>query len=143
MANRKAAAKKADTRRRTLRTAGKRTAATRRLRTAGVLIRFIIRLGDVNFGGGPLFHRWLPNGIQDSIQTQVEIGHLQLWFEKRGITDNGMVQFSFKRHEVDDKIVARQGRLDAGPLFGMLKLNDVTRTLMTALNATRLETPSM
>lgn len=89
---------------------------------ADLLIRFIIPLGnDADFGGGPSFHRWLPRGIEDAIETDVEFGHLQLWFERRGYTER-MVQFDFERHEVDPHIVPKQGRLDAGPLFGKLQL---------------------
>ncbi len=89
---------------------------------ADLVIRFVIPMGnDFDFGGGPSFHRWLPRGIKDAIETDVELGHLQLWFERRGFTER-MVQFDFDRHEVDPHIVAKQGRLDAGPLFGKLQL---------------------
>jgi hypothetical protein len=100
---------------------------------ACVLIRFIIRLGDVNFAGGPLFHRWLPRGIDDSIEANVEVGHLQLWFERRGYTENGMVRFSFERHDVEESIVKKQGRLDAGPLFGTLNVENVADNVMEGL----------
>jgi len=98
-----------------------------------VLIKFIIRLGEPNFSGGPLFHRWLPRGIQDSIETRVASGELRLWFERRGYTEKGMVRFDFRRNEVDDSILAKQGRLDAGPLFGTLTLQDVSGTALDVL----------
>lgn len=100
---------------------------------SAVLIKFVIRLGDPNFSGGPLFHRWLPRGIQDCIETQVAGGQLRLWFERRGYTEQGMVRFDFERREVDDSIVVKQGRLDAGPLFGMLNLDSVTSTTLDVL----------
>jgi hypothetical protein len=38
---------------------------------AGLLIKFAIRLGDsVDFSGGPLFHRWLPRGMEDAIELE-------------------------------------------------------------------------
>ncbi len=98
-----------------------------------LIIRFIIPLGnDANFGGGPSFHRWLPRGIEDAIETNVEVGHLQLWFERRGYTEN-IVQFDFERQEVDADLVSKQGRLDAGPLFGRLRLADVPNDVIDVL----------
>lgn len=131
MAQQHAAAKRAS-RTKGLQQTGKKPARKRGTKNH-VLIKFIVRLGDVNFSGGPLFHRWLPRGIQDCIETEVKVGHLQLWFERRGHTHAGMVQFTFERHEVDDTIVAKQGRLDAGPLFGMVKLENVASSLMNVL----------
>jgi len=100
---------------------------------ADLLIRFIIPLGnDADFGGGPSFHRWLPRGIEDAIETDVGVGHLQLWFERRGYTES-IVQFDFERQEVDANLVSKQGRLDAGPLFGRLRLADISNDVIDAL----------
>jgi hypothetical protein len=100
---------------------------------ADLVIRFLIQMrDDASFGGGPSFHRWLPNGIEDAIGMNIEVGQLQLWFERRGYTE-GMVHFDFERHEVDPSIVPKQGRLDAGPLFGRLHLANVPRDVADAL----------
>ena len=106
---------------------------------ADLLIKFIIRLGNnAGFGGGPLFHRWLPQASESAIDVRVETGHLQLWFERRGYTDNNMVRFSFERHEVDDSIVQKQGKLDAGPLFGRLRITNVSSGDLDVLRHDRI-----
>jgi len=87
---------------------------------------------DADFGGGPSFHRWLPRGIEDAVEMDLEIGHLQLWFERRGYTE-GIVRFDFERHEVDPHIVPKQGRLDAGPLFGRLHLTKAPNEIIDVL----------
>src|SRR6266851_580548 len=98
-----------------------------------LIIQFIIPMGNnANFSDGPSFHRWLSRGIEDAIETDVEIGHLQLWFERRGFTER-MVQFHFDRHEVDAHIVAKQGRIDAGPLFGRLHLTKAPNDIIDVL----------
>jgi len=100
---------------------------------ADLVIRFVISMGnDADFGGGPSFHRWLPQGTEDGIETDVEVGHLQLWFERRGYTER-MVLFDFERHEVDPQIVPKQGRLDAGPLFAKLHLANTPSDVTDAL----------
>src|SRR5438445_13025050 len=92
-----------------------------------LLIKFILRLGSkTGFGGGPLFHRWLPRGDKDAISVEVEAGDLQLCLERRGHVNEGFVFFDFDRRAVDDSIVRKQGMLDGGPLFGRLRLSDIS-----------------
>jgi hypothetical protein len=100
---------------------------------ADLVIRFLIQMrDDASFGSGPSFHRWLPNGIEDAIGMNIEVGQLHLWFERRGYTEE-MVHFDFGRHEVDTSIVRKQGRLDAGPLFGRLHVANVPHDVADAL----------
>jgi hypothetical protein len=98
---------------------------------AGLLIKFAIRLGDsVDFSGGPLFHRWLPRGMEDAIELETGVGHLRLWFERLGYTEENMVHFDFQRHEVNDAIVPKQGKLDAGPVFGLLNIDKISDSVL-------------
>jgi hypothetical protein len=92
-----------------------------------LLIKFIVRLGgEPGFRGGPLFHRWLPDGEKDAISVKVEAGHLQVSFDRCGSVKEGSIVFDFDRREVDNTIVSRQGMLDGGPLFGRLRLSDIS-----------------
>jgi hypothetical protein len=93
------------------------------------------RTEDLN---GPLFFRFLPDGEADAIE--VSTGHeaysLSLWFERRGYVDHrGLLVWDAKRREVPADLVSRQGILQAGPLFGQLKVNDVTDAELKALRA--------
>src|SRR4029077_5012480 len=108
---------------------------------ADLVIRFIIQMGEApGLSGGPSFHRWLPDGIRDAIETNIDLGHLQLWFERRGYTER-MVHFDFERHEVAASIVAKQGSLDAGPLLGRLHLANVPGNVVDALRQDQIGDP--
>jgi hypothetical protein len=76
---------------------------------------------------GPLFHRWLPNGENDTLA--IDTGHqnieLKLWFARKGHIRNGFIEYDDERHEVDENIVKRQAVLDAGPLFGKLIFSNI------------------
>ena len=76
----------------------------------------LYELQTLNRNHGPLFHRWLPDGQQDSIV--LDTGHpnsdLEVWFERRGFVDDGWIRFDYKRREVDPEIMSKQGVLDAG-----------------------------
>jgi hypothetical protein len=49
---------------------------------------------------------------------------LRVWFERRGFDDHGFISYDSKRAEVDPGIMARQGRLNAGPLRGVLEIQN-------------------
>jgi hypothetical protein len=105
-------------------------------------IRFIIRLSDdADFAGGPSFHRWLPRGLRDAISVDTDLGKLHLWFERRGYENNGWIKFHFDRHEVDDALMDKQGKLDAGPLLGRLQIDQVAPDALEALRRDSLENP--
>lgn len=65
-----------------------------------LLLKFIIpfqRLGHDDWGGphGPIFHRWLPDGENDSIyiRTNSENGIVKAWFERCGFVQDGWIKF--------------------------------------------------
>lgn len=77
---------------------------------------------------GPLFHRWLPNGIEDAIvlDTGEADVTLRVWFERLGfVGSDGYIYYDAQRREVDASIVPRQAVLDAGPLFGLIEVAPV------------------
>jgi hypothetical protein len=41
------------------------------------------------------------------------------WLERRGYVQDSRIEFDVKRKEVDAEVMAKQGVLDAGPLFGL------------------------
>ena len=67
---------------------------------------------------GPLFHRWLPDGLNESIVLVDEPNQasIELWFDRQGYVDRGLIKFVFDEHEVDPDIMARQAVLEVGPL---------------------------
>jgi hypothetical protein len=77
---------------------------------------------------GPLFHRWLPDGVADAIEldTNDSKATLKVWFERQGYVDDGYIRFDKNRKEVAPDILSTQGKLDAGPLFGLLEIRDIS-----------------
>jgi hypothetical protein len=85
---------------------------------------------------GPVFHRWLPEGLTDAIVVPhpEQDAIVRIWFERRGYVDErGYVVHDLNRHEVDPSVVPRQGVLDAGPLFGGIDLEHVPADELTAV----------
>jgi hypothetical protein len=80
---------------------------------------------------GPIFTKWLPNGENDSISVNIDnlngiSANLNIWFERRGFVQDGRILFDYRRKEVDPKIMSIQEILDAGPLFGLIKISGLT-----------------
>jgi len=77
---------------------------------------------------GPLFHRWLPDGEKDAINlyTGFPNSKLKIWFERRGFVEDQFIKFDVTRKEVDPAIIPMQAALCAGPLFGLLEIQDMT-----------------
>jgi hypothetical protein len=69
---------------------------------------------------GPLFHRWLPDGKNDAIAlTSIdEQEQLIVWFERQTVVDHGFLSWERNGTAFDPNIMQRQGKIDAGPLFG-------------------------
>jgi hypothetical protein len=91
---------------------------------------------------GPLFHRWLPNGEADAIELTVADADMRLkvWFERRGATDtDGFTRFDVSRREVNPEAIARQARLDAGPLFGSVEIKNVDEATIAAVTEDRAD----
>ena len=99
-----------------------------------MLLRFALNLEehdlpDLARHPGPLFHRWLPDGMTDSIELQTSdpSSRLSVWFERRGFSSEGSeILFDIKRKEVPSDAIPLQAVLEAGPLFGQLALESVT-----------------
>lgn len=86
---------------------------------------------------GPLFHRWLPDGETSAINLKgIENSSLKVWFERRGFVDPGpgigFIEYDQARRDVDPSIMNRQGKLDAGPLSGLVEI-EVTSEELTAI----------
>jgi hypothetical protein len=106
-----------------------------------LLLRFGIRLEarDTLFTlehHGPQFHRWLPDGERDAIflDTGDPDAVLKVWFERRGfVREGGFIVYDQKRTEVDPTVVAKQAVLDAGPLIGLLEINEISEEELVPL----------
>jgi hypothetical protein len=94
-----------------------------------LLIKFAVRLESYteehSCYHGPLFHRWLPNGREDSITlaTGTDNAKLEVWFERRWFVEHGWIRFDYQRQEVDPLIMSQQAILGAGPLLGILEIS--------------------
>lgn len=78
---------------------------------------------------GVLFNRWLPDGVNDAISVPVNhaTNKLYIWFERRGYVENGFIRYDHQRSEIDPTIMARQGKLEAGPLRGEAIFTNITQ----------------
>lgn len=77
---------------------------------------------------GPLFHRWLPNGMDDAIILDIENhnAELKIWFERMGFMNGGFIEFDNNRQEVKPDVIPQQAILKAGPLMGLLEIRDIS-----------------
>lgn len=102
-----------------------------------ILLKFAIILENEGLSKhyGPLFHRWLPNGIKDAINlnTGDNNSSLKVWFERRGFVHGGFIVFNYKEHDVDEKIIPSQGVLEGGPLFGLLEFRGLSDKELEAI----------
>lgn len=111
---------------------------------ATLLLRFAINLEDYHSpfrNHGPLFHRWLPDGEKDAItfDTGEPDTELKIWFERRGyVNDGGFIEFDADRRDVDDSKIPTQAVLDAGPLFGSLKIENLSKKYVVPMTENRL-----
>jgi len=90
---------------------------------------------------GPVFHRWLPNGEQDSVSISCpeENAIVRLWSERRGYVDeSGFIKYEHKRKEVDDSIIPRQAILEAGAIFGRVTLANIAKPEYDAITNNRI-----
>ncbi len=69
---------------------------------------------------GALFNRWLPDGRANVIDVPVrhKDNKLQIWFERKGYVKDEFIEYDSQKSEVDPVVMARQGKLEAGPLRG-------------------------
>jgi hypothetical protein len=111
-------------------------------------LRFVIFLEDYTLPNtsrphGPLFHRWLPDGENNAIvlKTGDANASLRVWFRRCDFLKDGWITFDYMRHEVDLEVMHKQGVLDAGPLFGILKIQGISEEEMSALKDDRKGDP--
>lgn len=108
---------------------------------ATITLRFAIRLHNSEINAlrelhGPLFHRWLPDGISDALtlKSNDPNAEISVWFERRGYLDfRDLIQFDYQRQEVNPDIVSEQAILDAGPLRGSLVIKNINRETIKIL----------
>jgi hypothetical protein len=83
---------------------------------------------------GVIFNRWLPDGPKDAINVPVRhaANKLQIWFERKGYLDS-FIRYDPQRSDVDPTIMARQGKLDGGPLVGETLFTTITKQEATAV----------
>jgi hypothetical protein len=97
-----------------------------------LLLKFAINLENYPFAAshhyGPLFHRWLPDGEKDAIvlNTRDPQAKLRVWLERRGFVANKSIRFDYERREVDCSIISTQAVLEAGPLFGIMEIQELS-----------------
>lgn len=84
---------------------------------------------------GPLFHRWLPDGEKNAITlpTGDPQTTLQVWFDRTGYVEAGRIKFDYERAEIDPELIPLQDILDAGPLRGMIKIEEPGDEILFAL----------
>jgi len=85
---------------------------------------------------GPVFHRWLPDGIADAVAIELPelSATVRFWCERRGyVEDKGFVQYDIERREVDPTVMIRQAHLDGGALYGSIHLDGVPDSQVQAI----------
>lgn len=77
---------------------------------------------------GPLFHRWLPNGMDDAIILDIENqnAELKMWFERMGFIKDEFIEFDYNRQEVEPDVIPQQAIIKAGPLMGLLEIREIS-----------------
>jgi len=108
-----------------------------------LLLKFTILLEDQNIPTiirwqGPLFHRWLPNGEKDAIilETNDSDAELKVWFEKEGFASRTFMRPD--KSQDSDHIISEQGKLDAGPLKGLLTIKNLSQAESDTLNDNKI-----
>ena len=107
-----------------------------------LLLRFTILLEDTNIPEitrwhGPLFHRWLPDGEKDaiSLETNDPDAELKVWFDKKGFADRTFSRPDKKQDS--DHVISKIGKLDAGPMKGLLTINNLSQEEMNTLRGNK------
>lgn len=100
-------------------------------------------LPKINRHYGPLFHRWLPDGKKNCIVLDTKNPNIELkvWFKRLGFVDNGFIKFDYKKHKVDSKIIPTQSILEAGPLFGLLKMKKISKNEINIIKQNKIGDP--
>lgn len=98
---------------------------------------------DAPFSQGPIFHRWLPDGRQDAVclPGAEDDTTVHFWFERYGRLEGSMIVFDKKHRDVDPTVMDRQGKLEAGPLFFSVEIEDPPSDEVEAVQADRCDSP--
>jgi hypothetical protein len=88
---------------------------------------------------GPVFHRWLPDGINDAITIPSENAktEIKVWFQRWGRVQNGEIVLDYRHEEVDVELMKKQGLLVAGSLYGQITLYDVPEDVIDLMRNRR------
>jgi len=75
----------------------------------------------------PVFHRWLPDGEKDALTFDMKDPNitLKLWFERWEVVQTGLIEYRGETRQFDPAIIPTQGYLVAGPLFGLLTIDNI------------------
>lgn len=103
-------------------------------------LKFVVHLENYTLNSsphifGPLCTKWLPNGKSDLIRLKTGNPNVNIdvWFERRGYVNERTIICDPSRKEVDEKRIPKQAVLDAGPLFGLMQINNISKQYLEAL----------
>ncbi|MGE7718602.1 hypothetical protein [Priestia megaterium] len=91
---------------------------------------------------GPVFNRWLPDGLTDAIDIECDNDtKMYLWFERKGSikNDNVIIPSINGIDNLPSELIERQPSLDAGHLFGKVELSNLSEDEMEAVQNNRSE----
>lgn len=106
-----------------------------------LFLKFAVRLRNTfdTFPKGPLFHRWFPNGEEDAIALVLSPNaELKLWFDRMESRRGGLED----SQAVAPEVIARLGKVEAGPLRGLLEVRGRSREEIESLRNNKLGDPN-
>lgn len=110
-----------------------------------LLLKFIVDLKDYSLPidsqcHGPLFHRWLPDNMRDAIiiDTGKANTKLKIWFERFGFLSGSFITFDKNRQEVNPEMIPLQAVIEAGPLMGLLEIQEVSEVDLVPLRENKI-----
>ncbi len=110
-----------------------------------LLLKFIVDLKDYSLHidsqrHGPLFHRWLPDNMRDAIiiDTKKANTKLKIWFERFGFVSGSFITFDKNRQEVNPDMIPLQAVLEAGPLMGLLEIQELSEDDLVPLRENKI-----
>ena len=101
-----------------------------------VLLSFRINFEQLDDDGqGVIFHRRLLDGKNNSIKLNVALqnANAKVWFERCGYTDDLFIRYDRDVRKIDPQIMARQGCLFSGPLFGLIEIEKFPKKILDAI----------